>query len=211
MGAMNSLLVAFVAERVYGRRRFLAMYFIPGMIGQWAGFAWDGAGGGNSVAIAGLVATPDEDFPVPVLAALGLGPALATTGVAAQHWDAGGRLGAAGAVIVISFGLLAATTYWAALFVGMIALALGTVLLAISFLTGPARRLAAGVTLLIGAAMLANANSNILTSITAGVMLALAPGIAWMFARYVAKHDIQLRPVDRTTSAIRNWRMVTGR
>jgi len=49
------LLVAFVAERVYGRRRFLLMYFIPGIVGQWAGFAWDGAGGGNSVAIAGLV------------------------------------------------------------------------------------------------------------------------------------------------------------
>ena len=49
------ILVAFVAERVYGRRRFLLMYFIPGAIGQWAGFAWDGAGGGNSVAIAGLV------------------------------------------------------------------------------------------------------------------------------------------------------------
>lgn len=49
------LLVALVAERVYGRRRFLLMYFIPGMVGQWAGFAWDGVGGGNSVAIAGLV------------------------------------------------------------------------------------------------------------------------------------------------------------
>lgn len=49
------ILVGFVAERVYGRRRFLLMYFIPGAIGQWAGFAWEGAGGGNSVAIAGLI------------------------------------------------------------------------------------------------------------------------------------------------------------
>ncbi|MGC4189867.1 MAG: rhomboid family intramembrane serine protease [Thermomicrobiales bacterium] len=49
------LLVAFVAERVYGRRRFLLMYFVPGAIGQLAGFAWDSPGGGNSVALAGLV------------------------------------------------------------------------------------------------------------------------------------------------------------
>ncbi len=49
------LLVAPVAERVYGRRRILLMYFIPGIIGQAAGFLWDTPGAGNSVAIVGLV------------------------------------------------------------------------------------------------------------------------------------------------------------
>ncbi len=49
------LLVVPVAERVYGRRRVLLMYFIPGLIGQAAGFLWDTPGAGNSVAIAGLI------------------------------------------------------------------------------------------------------------------------------------------------------------
>ena len=49
------LLVVPLAERVYGRRRVLLMYFIPGLIGQAAGFLWDTPGAGNSVAIAGLI------------------------------------------------------------------------------------------------------------------------------------------------------------
>ncbi|MGI8484213.1 MAG: rhomboid family intramembrane serine protease [Thermomicrobiales bacterium] len=49
------LIVVPVAERVYGRRRVLLMYFVPGVIGQAAGFLWDTSGAGNSVAIAGLI------------------------------------------------------------------------------------------------------------------------------------------------------------
>jgi len=49
------LMMVPVAERVYGRRRVLLMYFIPGLIGQAAGFLWDTPGAGNSVAIAGLM------------------------------------------------------------------------------------------------------------------------------------------------------------
>ncbi|HEU0165400.1 MAG TPA: rhomboid family intramembrane serine protease, partial [Thermomicrobiales bacterium] len=49
------LIVAFVAERVYGRRRVLLMYFIPGIVGDAFGFAWTDHGAANSVAIAGLI------------------------------------------------------------------------------------------------------------------------------------------------------------
>lgn len=69
---------------------------------------------------------------------------------------------------------------------------------------------AIALSFLLGATMLNNAN-NILTSITAGVMLALAPYIAWKFAQSVAKHEIQLKPVDRSVSAIRNWKLLRGR
>ncbi len=55
VNTITFLLVAPVAERVYGRRRMLLMYFIPGLIGQAVGFLWDTPGAGNSVAIAGLI------------------------------------------------------------------------------------------------------------------------------------------------------------
>ncbi len=55
INTITFLLVAPVAERVYGRRRMLLMYFIPGLIGQAVGFLWDTPGAGNSVAIAGLI------------------------------------------------------------------------------------------------------------------------------------------------------------
>lgn len=43
-----------VVEVAYGRLRFLALYFIPGLVGQACGYAWEPHGAGASVALAGL-------------------------------------------------------------------------------------------------------------------------------------------------------------
>ncbi|HWV34837.1 MAG TPA: rhomboid family intramembrane serine protease [Thermomicrobiales bacterium] len=88
------LIVAPVAERVYGRRRILLMYFIPGVIGQAAGFLWTDHGAGNSVAIAGLIGgffvleivhTHRLPKVAPIVAICGLAAAVVLTGLAEMH------------------------------------------------------------------------------------------------------------------------------
>lgn len=69
---------------------------------------------------------------------------------------------------------------------------------------------AIGLTLLLGATILANANSNPLTSITAGVVLVLAPALALIFTRAVSRHQFKVAPVERTVEAIRSWRVIKG-
>jgi hypothetical protein len=41
-------------ERLFGPRRWLLLYFVPGVVGQLAGYAWQPSGAGASVACAGL-------------------------------------------------------------------------------------------------------------------------------------------------------------
>lgn len=43
-----------LAEKVHGKR-FLAIYFISGVVGEIAGYLWKPHGGGSSVAIAGVI------------------------------------------------------------------------------------------------------------------------------------------------------------
>jgi membrane associated rhomboid family serine protease len=49
------LLVGVLAEQVLTRPRWLVGYFGAGLVGEAAGYAWQPFGGGNSVAICGLV------------------------------------------------------------------------------------------------------------------------------------------------------------
>jgi len=44
-----------IAERLYGSWRWLLVYFIPGVIGEVAGFAWDPVGAGASLGGSGLL------------------------------------------------------------------------------------------------------------------------------------------------------------
>lgn len=91
------LFVAFTAERVYGRRRMLLMYFIPGLIGQLFGFWWTDHGAGNSVAIAGLIGgfwvvelvyTHRLPSIAPQLAWVGIGTAVVLTLLGEMHGPA---------------------------------------------------------------------------------------------------------------------------
>ncbi len=49
------LIVGILAERVWGSRRWLILYFACGLIGELAGYAWQPYGAGASVAGAGLL------------------------------------------------------------------------------------------------------------------------------------------------------------
>jgi membrane associated rhomboid family serine protease len=49
------LIVGILAERVWGSRRWLILYFACGLIGELAGYAWRPYGAGASVAGAGLL------------------------------------------------------------------------------------------------------------------------------------------------------------
>jgi membrane associated rhomboid family serine protease len=44
-----------VVERRVGRLHLLVIYFVPGVIGEWAGMIWKPSGAGASVAVAGLM------------------------------------------------------------------------------------------------------------------------------------------------------------
>ncbi|WP_285568562.1 rhomboid family intramembrane serine protease [Actinoallomurus iriomotensis] len=48
------VLVGAVAEQVLSRPRWLLCYFATGLVGEFAGYAWQPHGGGNSVAVCGL-------------------------------------------------------------------------------------------------------------------------------------------------------------
>lgn len=71
-----------VVESLFGRRRWLVLYFVPGIVGEVAGYAWKPSGAGSSVANAGLLG------------------ALAARLLLANAWTArvGGALVVAGAV-----------------------------------------------------------------------------------------------------------------
>jgi rhomboid protease GluP len=49
------LVVGILAERAWGSRRWLTIYFVCGLIGEIAGYAWKPFGAGASVAGAGLL------------------------------------------------------------------------------------------------------------------------------------------------------------
>lgn len=69
---------------------------------------------------------------------------------------------------------------------------------------------ALGVILLLGTNMLRE-SSNYLVSVMAAVVLCLGPILALWFTFAVAKHRIEFKPVDRTVSAVRNWKLLTSR
>jgi rhomboid protease GluP len=48
-------IVGTIAERVWGRRRWLAFYLLGGFVGESAGLAWKPDGAGSSVATCGLL------------------------------------------------------------------------------------------------------------------------------------------------------------
>ncbi|WP_329243444.1 rhomboid family intramembrane serine protease [Actinoallomurus sp. NBC_01490] len=48
------VLVGAVAEQAVSRSRWLLCYFTAGLVGEFAGYAWQPHGGGNSIAICGL-------------------------------------------------------------------------------------------------------------------------------------------------------------
>jgi membrane associated rhomboid family serine protease len=48
------LVIGSIAEQAFSRRRWLLLYFIPGLAGEFAGYAWQPTGAGNSVAVCGL-------------------------------------------------------------------------------------------------------------------------------------------------------------
>lgn len=49
------LIAGAIVERVFTRRQWLVLYFVPGIIGELAGYAWKPSGAGASVAGAGLL------------------------------------------------------------------------------------------------------------------------------------------------------------
>ncbi|MGD0227225.1 MAG: rhomboid family intramembrane serine protease [Terriglobia bacterium] len=52
---LSILIVGILAERLWGSRRWLVLYFASGLIGELAGYAWKPLGAGASVAGAGLL------------------------------------------------------------------------------------------------------------------------------------------------------------
>jgi membrane associated rhomboid family serine protease len=48
------LVIGSVAEQVFSRRRWLLLYFIPGLAGEFVAYSWQPTGAGNSVAVCGL-------------------------------------------------------------------------------------------------------------------------------------------------------------
>jgi membrane associated rhomboid family serine protease len=49
------LIVGLLVERLFGSRRWLVLYFVGGLVGELAGYAWKPTGAGASVAVAGLL------------------------------------------------------------------------------------------------------------------------------------------------------------
>jgi rhomboid protease GluP len=49
------LIVGVIVERIFGSRLWLLIYFVSGIVGEIAGFAWQPQGAGASVAGAGLL------------------------------------------------------------------------------------------------------------------------------------------------------------
>ncbi len=49
------LVVGAAAEQIFGHRQWLLLYFVPGLVGEIAGYAWQPNGAGASVAGAGLL------------------------------------------------------------------------------------------------------------------------------------------------------------
>ena len=48
-------IVGVIVERIFGSRRWLLLYFLPGLVGEAAGYAWKPYGAGSSVGGAGLL------------------------------------------------------------------------------------------------------------------------------------------------------------
>ena len=48
-------ITGYFAERIFGPRLWLVLYFLPGMLGEIAGYVWQPSGAGASVAGAGLL------------------------------------------------------------------------------------------------------------------------------------------------------------
>jgi membrane associated rhomboid family serine protease len=48
-------ITGYFAERIFGERLWLVLYFLPGILGEIAGYAWQPSGAGASVAGAGLL------------------------------------------------------------------------------------------------------------------------------------------------------------
>ena len=46
--------IGMIAEQVMSRPRWLVLYLVPGLVGEFAAYAWQPVGAGNSVAICGL-------------------------------------------------------------------------------------------------------------------------------------------------------------
>lgn len=107
--------------------------------------------------IAALVSVPPADVDQLGVSAIAGGAALATLGLAGQRWIMSGRLGRAGIVIAALGGIAIAPGAWPEVLLGLLAIPVGTLLVAITLLRGPDRRLAAGLALLaacVGAASL---------------------------------------------------------
>jgi membrane associated rhomboid family serine protease len=58
LGTLSNLLfllaIGAIAEQVLTRPRWLALYLLPGLAGEFVAYSWQPTGGGNSVAISGL-------------------------------------------------------------------------------------------------------------------------------------------------------------
>ena len=123
-----------LAERVLGRTRWLALYLGAGLLGQALGYAWEPPGGGNSVAVCGLVG----GIAAALLRGRGGWPeqagqfvaiyAVALAGLALGGWPA--QLAAIGAVVVTSavVGRRSGTAFAGRVLAGVVALAGGALL-----------------------------------------------------------------------------------
>jgi membrane associated rhomboid family serine protease len=76
---VNLLFVGSVAERVWGRRRWLTVFFVCGVLSEIVGLAWQPVGAGNSIANFGLAASvaawclmSSRQLPVRIVAAVAL-------------------------------------------------------------------------------------------------------------------------------------------
>jgi inosine-uridine nucleoside N-ribohydrolase len=107
--------------------------------------------------IAALVSVPPVDVDQLGVAAIAGGAGLATLGLAGQRWTTLGRLAHAGIVIAALGCIAIAPGAWPEVLLGLLAIPVGTLLVAITLLRGPDRHLAAGLALLaacVGAASL---------------------------------------------------------
>ncbi|MFB9838873.1 rhomboid family intramembrane serine protease [Actinoallomurus acaciae] len=102
-GTISNLLflvfVGLVAEQVVSRPRWLVSYFVTGLVGEVAGYAWQPHGGGNSVAVCGLAGA-----------------------VAVALWRGDGRLPRVASMSVLLWcGALLATVWFPLLAIGVVA------------------------------------------------------------------------------------------
>ena len=101
-------------------------------------------------AIAAVVAIQTDDVDSLAILAIGAGALLGTIGLAGQRWRSLGRLGRTGAVIAALGAVVIAPGEWPWVLLGIMAVPVGTLMVAIGMLRGSDRRPAVALALLAG-------------------------------------------------------------